>query len=95
MEVYPTPRKNPGFRMKRFELSRLFTCLWTCVDCLSQDNILFGAPLDEERYKKVLYQCCLERDLQLFDAGDQTEVGEKGLTLRCVRPSRLYGGQAS
>lgn len=29
----------------------------------------------------VLYQCCLERDLSLFNAGDQTEVGEKGLTL--------------
>jgi hypothetical protein len=30
----------------------------------------------------VLYQCGLERDLDLFDAGDMTEVGEKGLTLR-------------
>lgn len=32
----------------------------------------------------VLYQCALERDLELFEAGDRTEVGEKGLTLRCV-----------
>ncbi len=23
------------------------------------------------------FQCCLERDLELFDAGDETEVGEK------------------
>ena len=30
----------------------------------------------------VVYQCALERDLELFDAGDATEVGEKGLTLR-------------
>lgn len=30
----------------------------------------------------VLYQCALNRDLSLFDAGDDTEVGEKGLTLR-------------
>ena len=29
----------------------------------------------------VLYQCALEKDLLLFDAGDNTEVGEKGLTL--------------
>ena len=30
----------------------------------------------------VLKQCALERDLSLFDAGDSTEVGEKGITLR-------------
>lgn len=30
----------------------------------------------------VLYQCALTQDLSLFDAGDATEVGEKGLTLR-------------
>ena len=43
-----------------------------------RDNIVFGSPFDEERYRKVLYQCGLERDLTLFEAGDQTEVGEKG-----------------
>jgi hypothetical protein len=32
--------------------------------------------MDPERYKKVIFQCCLERDLELFDAGDETEVGE-------------------
>jgi hypothetical protein len=30
----------------------------------------------------VIYQCGLKRDLSLFKAGDQTEIGEKGLTLR-------------
>jgi hypothetical protein len=39
--------------------------------------------MDAQRYKKVLYQCCLERDLELFDAGDETEVGEK--VRLCVR----------
>jgi hypothetical protein len=33
-------------------------------------------------YLLVIYQCSLERDLSLFDARDETEVGEKGLTLR-------------
>jgi hypothetical protein len=50
-----------------------------------QDNIIFEGPYDEPRYKKVIYQCGLERDLDLFEAGDLTEVGEKGLTLRRVR----------
>jgi hypothetical protein len=44
-----------------------------------QTNIVFDTPFDEERYKKVLYQCALEPDLALFQAGDQTEVGEKGM----------------
>ena len=34
------------------------------------------------RHLAVLDQCALRRDLELFDAGDETEVGEKGLTLR-------------
>jgi hypothetical protein len=47
-----------------------------------QDNILFDTPFDEERYKAVLYQCALEPDLGLFQAGDKTEVGEKGRWFR-------------
>ncbi|KAI9509765.1 hypothetical protein F5148DRAFT_1275094 [Russula earlei] len=54
-----------------------------------RDNILFGAPYDEDRYKKVIYQCSLQRDLSLFDAGDKTEVGEKGLTLSGGQKARV------
>ncbi|KAH9028060.1 hypothetical protein EDB83DRAFT_1910199 [Lactarius deliciosus] len=54
-----------------------------------RDNILFGAPYDEERYNKVIYQCGLQRDLSLFDAGDKTEVGEKGLTLSGGQKARV------
>ncbi|KDR83119.1 hypothetical protein GALMADRAFT_238944 [Galerina marginata CBS 339.88] len=54
-----------------------------------RDNILFGAPYDEERYKKVIHQCSLTRDLELFEAGDQTEVGEKGLTLSGGQKARV------
>ncbi|KZT06271.1 P-loop containing nucleoside triphosphate hydrolase protein [Laetiporus sulphureus 93-53] len=54
-----------------------------------RDNILFGAPYEEERYHKVIEQCGLKRDLTLFDAGDQTEVGEKGLTLSGGQKARI------
>jgi ABC-type multidrug transport system fused ATPase/permease subunit len=50
---------------------------------------LFGSLYDEERYRKVLYQCSLERDLELFEAGDLTEVGEKGLTLSGGQKARV------
>ncbi|THV06409.1 P-loop containing nucleoside triphosphate hydrolase protein [Dendrothele bispora CBS 962.96] len=54
-----------------------------------KENIVFRSEFDEERYKKVLYQCALERDLSLFEAGDATEVGEKGLTLSGGQKARV------
>ena len=37
----------------------------------------------------VISQCALARDLEHFDAGDDTEVGERGLTLRSAQKSAL------
>ncbi|KAH7873203.1 P-loop containing nucleoside triphosphate hydrolase protein, partial [Lentinula edodes] len=53
-----------------------------------RNNILFGSRFDEERYN-ILDQCGLERDLSLFEAGDMTEVGEKGLTLSGGQKARV------
>jgi hypothetical protein len=44
----------------------------------------------------VLYQCALVQDIGMFEAGDATEVGEKGLTLRSVAFLRMkWGAQSS
>lgn len=43
-----------------------------------RDNVLFGTPFDPERYSRVLAACALTSDLDLLEAGDQTEIGEKG-----------------
>ncbi|KAJ6563153.1 multidrug resistance-associated ABC transporter [Mycena vulgaris] len=61
---------------------------WVLNDTI-RNNILFGTPMDEERYKKVLYQCALELDLALLEAGDQSEVGERGLTLSGGQKARV------
>uniref|UniRef100_A0A8H8CG88 P-loop containing nucleoside triphosphate hydrolase protein n=1 Tax=Psilocybe cubensis TaxID=181762 RepID=A0A8H8CG88_PSICU len=61
---------------------------WVQNDTI-KDNILFGSAYDEVRYKKVLYQCALERDLNLFEAGDATEVGERGITLSGGQKARI------
>ncbi|KAI0351013.1 multidrug resistance-associated ABC transporter [Trametes cingulata] len=61
---------------------------WVLSDTI-RNNILFGAPYDEARYAKVIKQCALERDLSLFEAGDKTEVGEKGITLSGGQKARI------
>ncbi|KAH9846280.1 P-loop containing nucleoside triphosphate hydrolase protein [Lenzites betulinus] len=61
---------------------------WVQNDTI-RNNILFGAAYDQVRYDKVLEQCALKRDLALFDAGDHTEVGEKGITLSGGQKARI------
>lgn len=46
-----------------------------------RDNILYGLPYGRERYWECLRQVRLLPDLELFDRGDQTEIGERGVTL--------------
>ncbi|WVQ79115.1 hypothetical protein IAT38_001210 [Cryptococcus sp. DSM 104549] len=60
-----------------------------CMSDSVRDNILFGEPYEESRYRKVVSACGLEPDLKLFDDGDRTEVGEKGITLSGGQKARL------
>ncbi|XP_015722690.1 canalicular multispecific organic anion transporter 1 isoform X2 [Coturnix japonica] len=54
-----------------------------------RDNILFGSELDEARYQKVIKACALLPDLELLPAGDQTEIGEKGINLSGGQKQRV------
>lgn len=59
------------------------------VNANIRDNILFSAPFDPERYKDVIVACALERDLEILDHGDETLVGEKGITLSGGQKQRI------
>ncbi|XP_054166167.1 ATP-binding cassette sub-family C member 4-like [Oppia nitens] len=54
-----------------------------------RDNILFGQPYDEHRYRRVVEVCALDRDLKLFPYGDRTLVGEKGVLLSGGQKARI------
>jgi len=38
------------------------------------------------RFRKVLYACSLEHDLEMLPYGEDTEVGEKGINLSGASP---------
>lgn len=46
-----------------------------------RNNILFGLPYEEEKYKNILKICELQADLKMLPAGDKTEIGERGINL--------------
>lgn len=46
-----------------------------------RDNILFGLPYHESRYKKVLHACALEKDLEMLEDGEMTDIGANGINL--------------
>ncbi|BGP16287.1 hypothetical protein JCM10213_008267 [Rhodosporidiobolus nylandii] len=54
-----------------------------------KENILFGAPYEKERYDAVLDACALRADLDMFDAGDETEIGERGISLSGGQKARV------
>ncbi|XP_050060625.1 probable multidrug resistance-associated protein lethal(2)03659 isoform X2 [Aphis gossypii] len=54
-----------------------------------QQNILFGSPMDEERFKEVIDVCGLKSDLEHFPLGDGTIVGERGTTLSGGQKARI------
>ncbi|KAF8526563.1 hypothetical protein BU17DRAFT_82663 [Hysterangium stoloniferum] len=54
-----------------------------------RENILFGTPYEEERYEAVLEACALKPDLTIFEDGDMTEVGSRGISLSGGQKARV------
>ena len=54
-----------------------------------RENILFGKDLDPEWYERVVDACALRPDIDMLPAGDQTEIGERGITLSGGQKQRL------
>ncbi|KAH6888231.1 multidrug resistance-associated ABC transporter [Coprinopsis sp. MPI-PUGE-AT-0042] len=54
-----------------------------------KENILFGQPLDEERYQEVIDACALRMDLDILEDGDETEIGARGVSLSGGQKARV------
>lgn len=54
-----------------------------------RDNILFGKPLQQERYTAVLEACALQQDIANMSHADETVIGDRGATLSGGQRARL------
>ncbi|XP_067207174.1 multidrug resistance-associated protein 1 isoform X3 [Linepithema humile] len=54
-----------------------------------QENVLFGKALNKSVYNRVIDACALSPDLKILPAGDQTEIGEKGINLSGGQKQRV------
>ncbi|GFT55309.1 hypothetical protein NPIL_228741 [Nephila pilipes] len=54
-----------------------------------KQNVIFGSNFDENKYKTVLNVCALDKDIELFPYGDQTAVGERGVSLSGGQKARV------
>ncbi|ODQ67153.1 multidrug resistance-associated protein 1 [Nadsonia fulvescens var. elongata DSM 6958] len=61
---------------------------WIMNDTV-KENILFGARFDASFYEKTIHACALIDDLAILPDGDETQVGEKGISLSGGQKARL------
>jgi ATP-binding cassette subfamily C (CFTR/MRP) protein 4 len=54
-----------------------------------KNNILFGREFSTDLYQRVIEQSCLISDFEILDKGDETLVGERGITLSGGQKARV------
>lgn len=54
-----------------------------------RENVMFGQPFDEPRYRSALRVSALERDVELLPSRDECEIGERGINLSGGQKARV------
>ncbi|KAG8369373.1 hypothetical protein BUALT_Bualt14G0004500 [Buddleja alternifolia] len=59
-----------------------------------RDSILFGKPMEKTKYEEAIRFCALEKDIESFDYGDLTEIGQRGLNMSGGQKQRIQLARA-
>ena len=59
------------------------------------ENVLFGLPLDTDRFKQAISAAALDQDLRAMPAQEFTEIGERGISISGGQKARLSLARAA
>ncbi|XP_022721513.1 ABC transporter C family member 8-like isoform X3 [Durio zibethinus] len=59
-----------------------------------RDNIIYGKPMDAHKYEKAIKVCALDKDINSFDHGDLTEIGQRGINMSGGQKQRIQLARA-
>ncbi|KFH68799.1 hypothetical protein MVEG_05603 [Podila verticillata NRRL 6337] len=65
------------------------------INATLKDNIVFGLDFDQEKYDRIIYASGLQPDIEMLPAGDQTEIGERGINLSGGQKQRVSLARAA
>ena len=82
LHVEKIQNAHPKLYVARRDTHRVPNSSHTFVNLCDLDHVLIPLACPSSCYK-VVEACCLKPDLDQFEGGDLTEVGEKGITVRC------------
>ncbi|KAL3511701.1 hypothetical protein ACH5RR_024418 [Cinchona calisaya] len=59
-----------------------------------RDNILFGKPMNKIKYDEAIRVSALDKDIESFDYGDLTEIGQRGINMSGGQKQRIQLARA-
>lgn len=95
----PSPKDRHDFKANKSDWiidSAIAFVAQTCFieNATIKENILFGLPYDSGRYRNVVAACALQKDLEMLEDGDKTDIGANGINLSGGQKWRLSFARA-